>query len=187
MYVFAIKGAGQTSNQNVAFFKIDISDPQNPVTEDRSENLPDFRQDGSGTGYVNPQGGYNMVVDVKPDDENYVFVGGTNLFRSTDGFASSPSEGYDGSSESQKDQYWIGGYSKDNNASLYPNQHPDQHVIVFPQPNSNPNLMWSGHDGGLSYTSNVTASEVSWEDKDNGYLTSQFYAADIPAKKEITV
>ena len=183
MYVFAMKGSEATSNQNVAFFKIDISDPQNPVTEDRSANLPDFRQNGGGTGYVNLQGGYNMVVDVKPDNEDYVFVGGTNLFRSTNGFATSPTGGYDGSDEFQKDRYWIGGYSQDNSPGLYPSQHPDQHVVVFPQPNSNPNLMWSGHDGGLSYTSDVTASEVSWEDKDNGYITSQFYAADLPAEE----
>jgi photosystem II stability/assembly factor-like uncharacterized protein len=181
MYVFTLKGVGQTSNQNVAFFKIDITDPQNPSTENRSDNLPDFRENGGGTGYVNLQGGYNMVVDVKPDDEDYVFIGGTNLFRSDDGFATSPTGGYDGSNESQKDQYWIGGYAQNNGAGLYPNQHPDQHILVFPEPNSNPNLMLSGHDGGLSLTSDVTASEVSWVDKDDGYITSQFYAADIPA------
>ena len=182
LYVFSLKGVNATSNQNVSFFHIDLGAG---TAEDRSSNLPDFRTNGEGTGYVNTQGGYNMVVDVKPDDENYVFLGATNLFRSSDGFATSPSGGYDGSDESQKDTYWIGGYNQNNTPALYPNQHPDQHIIEFPQPNTNPDLMWAGHDGGLSYTTDVaTTGEVSWEDRDEGYITSQFYAVDIPAQQD---
>lgn len=184
LYVLTKKGATDTSNQGVSFFKIDITDLQNPVSEDRSANLPDFRENGFGTGDLNLQGGYNMALAVKPDDENYVFIGGTNLFRSADGFATTPDGGYDGSNESQKDEYWIGGYSQSNSAALYQNHHPDQHIIAFPQPNAAPNEMWSGHDGGLSFTNNVSASQVSWQDQDNGYITSQFYAADIPAQAD---
>jgi photosystem II stability/assembly factor-like uncharacterized protein len=180
LYVFTLKGAGNTDNQGVSFFKIDVSDPQNPVAEDRSANLPDFRTDDSGSGYVELQGGYNMVVAVKPDNPNYVIVGGTNLFRSSNGFATKPSEGYDGNDTFQKDKFWIGGYKKDNSFGLYPNHHPDQHIVVFPEPNSNPDAMWSGHDGGLSFTNDVTANSVTWVNRDDGYVTSQFYAADIP-------
>lgn len=179
LYVFTLKGANNTSNQGVAFFKIDINDPQNPDPDNRSANLPDFRTNGEGSGYINLQGGYNMLVDVKPDDENYVFIGGTNLFRSDDGFSTAPSGGYDGSDEAQKDNFWIGGYKKDNGFASYPGQHPDQHVLVFPDPN-NPNLMWAGHDGGLSVTNNVAASSVTWENRDDGYVTSQFYSTDLP-------
>ncbi len=175
LYVFTLKGAGDSSNQGVSFFKIDVSDPQNPVAEDRSENLPDF---GSPVGGVNLQGGYNMVVSVKPDDPDFVMIGGTNLFRSRDGFATQPNGGYDNSNSSQKDEYWIGGYAKSNNVSQYGGQHADQHIIAY-NPND-PNQVWSGHDGGLSFTSDITASSVNWRDRDQGYITSQFYAADIP-------
>lgn len=180
LYVFTLKGAGENSNQGVSFFKIDISDPQNPVADDRSANLPDFRTNGNGSGYVELQGGYNMLVDVKPDNENYVFIGGTNLFRSENGFANTPSGGYDGDDDQQKDKFWIGGYNKNNSFALYPDHHPDQHVIAFPEPTGNPNIMLSGHDGGLSITSDVTSQSVTWENRDRGYITSQFYAADIP-------
>ena len=33
----------------------------------------------------NAQGGYDLLVKVKPDEPNVVFIGGTNLWRSTDG------------------------------------------------------------------------------------------------------
>lgn len=179
LYVFTLKGAGDNSNQGVSFFKIDISDPANPDSEDRSGNLPDF---GEPVGGVNLQGGYNMLVSVKPDDPDFVMIGGINLFRSRNGFETA----FDNDNSSQKDEFWIGGYSKDNNASQYPGQHPDQHILAFPEPEENPDLMWAGHDGGLSFTNDVTASSVNWQDLNNGYLTSQFYAVDIPDNEDDT-
>jgi len=175
LYVFTLKGVNNTDNQGVSFFKIDVSDPQNPDAEDRSANLPDF---GDPVGGVNTQRGYNMILKVKPDDPDFVLLGATNLFRSRDAFATQPSGGYDNSSDTQKDEYWIGGYDKDNDISQYSGQHPDQHMIAF-NPND-PNVVWAGHDGGLSRTSDITAVPANWEDKDRGYITSQFYAADIP-------
>lgn len=160
------------SNVDVFFHRIDLG--ANRVS-DRSENLPDFRTADGGSGYMNLQGGYNMVVAVKPDDPDFVIVGGTNLFRSTDGFASVPPGGYDPADAQQVDRFWIGGYSQDNTFGLYPGQHPDQHIAVFDP--ENPDRLWMGHDGGLSVTDNLTAGEVSWTDRDSGYITSQFYTS----------
>ena len=184
LYVLTLKGSGNNTHQGVSFHRIDMDWGNMTYTsDDRSGNLPDFRE-ANEAGYMELQGGYNMEVSVKPDDENYVFVSGTNIFRSDNGFDSAPPGGYDGTDESQKNQYWIGGYShnNDNPYDLYHGgeHHPDQHNIMFPQPNTNPNVVWSGHDGGLSYTTNVTANEVSWENRDNGYVTSQFYSAALP-------
>lgn len=173
VYVFTNK-LNSSTNQGVSFFKIDISDPQNPVPEDRSANLPDF---GGRVGGINLQGGYNMVLSVKPDDPDFVLLGATNLFRSRDGFSSKPANGYDNSDDAQKDEYWVGGYAKVNNVSQYPNQHPDQHVIAYDP--SNPDKVWSGHDGGLSLTSDITASAVNWQDQDEGYVTGQFYTVEL--------
>ncbi|TYP92006.1 Por secretion system C-terminal sorting domain-containing protein [Fodinibius salinus] len=169
LYVFTLKGANNTSNQGVSFYKIDISDPQNPTAEDRSANLPDF---GGSVGGVNLQGGYNMVVSVKPDDSDFVMIGGTNLFRSRDGFSTA--------ANTSKDEHWIGGYAKINNVSQYPGQHPDQHVVAYDP--ANPDRVWSGHDGGISVSSDITASSVSWQDKDEGYVTGQFYTVAIPSQ-----
>ena len=47
-----------------------------------SNNIPMF---GGSVGDFDSQGSYNMVVKVHPENENIVFLGGTNLYRSTDG------------------------------------------------------------------------------------------------------
>lgn len=170
VYVLTQK-SNDDSNQGVAFFKIDLSAGiSSPSASDRSANLPDF---GEPVGGVNLQGGYNMTLAVKPDDPNFVTLGGTNLFRSPDGFATAPS----GDSDAEKNQYWIGGYAKANNVSQYPDQHPDQHIQVYDP--ANPDRLWVGHDGGLSVTDDVEAASVSWTGRDEGYIVTQFYDASI--------
>lgn len=131
-----------------------------------SANLPKVTQpDGQGNPPVdginqfNSQGGYDLVVAVKPDNPNVVWIGGSNLYRSSNG----------GQSWEQ-----VGGYVNAYRIALYPNQHPDQHVIAF-YPNS-ANTMLSGHDGGISKTTNAVQSPQQWTLLNNGYTTSQFYA-----------
>ena len=131
--------------------------------EDRSSNLPAF---GGLNGNFDAQYSYDLLIRVKPDNPNFVIIGGTNLYRSTDGFAT-PIDTSD----------WIGGYALSNNNDVYPNQHPDEHTLVFLP--SNPNGVISGNDGGISECSDVTASSVAWTNLDNGYITSQFYSVAI--------
>lgn len=126
--------------------------------EDLSGNLPDFEEE---TGELDLQGSYNMLVKVHPAEQNVVFLGGTNLYRSNDAFASS--ENID----------WIGGYDTTGNFSPYPAHHPDQHELIFYP--SSPARSISAHDGGLSFSSNILAPELSWTELNNGYKTSQFY------------
>jgi len=114
------------------------------------------------------QGGYDMMVAVKPDDPNTVFLGGTNLFRSTDGFSSTDNIAQ------------IGGYGIGTKLPLveeYPNHHPDLHGAVFSSINSN--VLYSFHDGGISKTSNCLADEVEWETLNKGYISSQFHTLAI--------
>lgn len=170
-YVLTLKGRGDESNQGVSFYKFDLNADS---AEDRSEHLPDF---GEPVGNMDLQGGYNMMVAVKPDDPDFVLVGGITLFRSRDGFATSPSGGYDNTDDSQKDEYWIGGYTKENRSIEYPNHHPDQHEFFFDP--GNPDRMWSAHDGGISVTDDITASSVSWNEMNESYITSQFYSVAI--------
>ncbi len=130
--------------------------------EDLTSNMPAF---GGSVGNMNSQQSYNLVVKVKPDDPNVVFIGGTNLYRSTSGFTTNTNTA------------WIGGYSNLNNISLYPNHHCDQHCIVFLP--SNPNVMFTGNDGGVQRTNNCMAQNVVWENLSRGYITSQFYTLAI--------
>ena len=133
------------------------------TSEDRSANLPNF---GGQVGHLYTQGSYDMILAVKPDDPLDVFIGGTNLYRSRDGFTTPANV---------IGQNWVGGYSTLNNVSEYNNHHPDQHALFFdPQ---NPNALWSGHDGGLSFVADVSPqrSVMPWVDKNNGYNVTQFY------------
>ncbi|TCI93496.1 hypothetical protein [Tenacibaculum sp. M341] len=104
---------------------------------------------------------------VHPTDSNIVFVGGTNLYRSTDAFATQAGQ-----------ESWVAGYSPLNDISLYTDQHPDQHALVFYP--SNPNRALSGNDGGVFITEDITATNeeiepVEWDSLNNGYLTTQPY------------
>jgi len=175
--------------QNNSFWKLTYnSSATNHATwEDRSQNLPE-RGDGSRdvNGY-NSQGSYNMVIKVAPDNENMVFIGGTNLFRSDDGFASKADPLSVGKSDDASNTYWIGGYATENNVSQYPGHHPDVHTLVFKSDNS---TLLCGHDGGISISSNykktsdtntseVASTPVDWTFLNNGYLTTQAYTLAI--------
>ncbi|MEM6643842.1 MAG: CARDB domain-containing protein [Bacteroidota bacterium] len=166
LYVFA-SGTPSTLDHDFWKFTFDPSDTDGiPGTwENRTANLPAF---GGSVGNTNTQGGYDQYVRIHPTDEDIVFIGTTNIYRSFDGFeTATPSDG------------WIGGYSPANNVSLYSNHHPDQHNLVFLP--SDPDVVISAHDGGLSRTTNIQASlsgvePVAWTSLNNGYLTTQVYA-----------
>ena len=108
------------------------------------------------------QGGYDLLLAVSPDDADVVWIGGTNLYRSTDG----------GNSFTH-----VGGYRGPYTTFLYENHHPDQHSMAF-FPHVQ-NALISGHDGGLSYTSNALEASQTWESLNNHYNTSQFYTVAI--------
>lgn len=118
----------------------------------------------------NAQGSYNMVVDVHPSDSNLVIIGGTNLWRSTDGFTSSNNTSIIGG-------YRVGSSEGDGNWGSYPNHHPDQHVILYLP--SNDSIMINGNDGGIYKTENVFKDTVEWESLNNGYNTTQLYTVAI--------
>jgi hypothetical protein len=146
------------SNYRMNLFRFNI---ETGVSENLTSMVPNL---GGFVGNFNPQNGYNMVVAVKPDDPNIVLLGGTNLYRTLDRFATYPGN---------FDLNWIGGYNITNNASSYPGHHPDQHVIFFDP--ANPNRVWSGHDGGVSLTDDINLPKITWQNKNRGYVTTQFF------------
>lgn len=114
------------------------------------------------------QGGYDLLVVVKPNDPNTVFIGGTNIYRSTDGFTT------------PNNITFMGGYGETTELplfELYPVHHPDQHVLFFhPQ---NPDVLFSGNDGGLYRTDNCMAGNVVWQSLNHGYVTTQLYTVAV--------
>lgn len=133
--------------------------------EDRSKNLPAL---GGRTGDFVSQGSYDLVIAVKPNDPNAVFIGGTNIYRSTDGFTSTTATA------------WIGGYAPSTATQKFPayeNHHSDQHAFAFLP--SSPQVLLSGNDGGIQRTENNLAANVQWTPLNNGYITSQFYTVAV--------
>ncbi|MEO5645797.1 MAG: T9SS type A sorting domain-containing protein [Bacteroidia bacterium] len=135
--------------------------------EDLSMNLPNSEHYGQ-FGDFNAQGSYDLVVRVKPDDQNVVFIGGTNIYRNTNRFNDTSNTTY------------IGGYLPYSSLPViasYLNHHPDQHTMTFLP--SDPDVMFSTNDGGIFRTNNCGQSTVVWNDLNNGYLTSMFYTVAI--------
>lgn len=123
------------------------------VWENRGGNLP---------GDLSTQTGYDMLVHVKPDDENFVLIGGTNLYRSTNGFASSATTAT------------IGGYP------YWPQgpHHPDLQSGTFKPTNSQ--VYYSGNDGGIQRANDITMpGTMLWTTMNNGFNVTQFYSVAI--------
>ncbi len=164
-YVFTDAG-----DEELSLHRFNISNPLNVISSDRTSGIPVFFR------ALSLQGSYNMVCKIHPTNPNMVIIGGTNLYRSTNGFNATPlkdSEGITPTSEAPR--YWIGGYGYES--FLYPNHHPDNHNLIFDP--TNPNIAISAHDGGLSRTEDITAEPVVWTDIDQGYNVTQFYKISI--------
>jgi len=122
--------------------------------ENRTANLPDT---------LFTQTGYDQIISVKPDDENFVLIGGTDLYRSTNAFATSAATTL------------IGGYP-----FLPPdgNHHPDQQSGAFSP--ANPSVFYSANDGGVQKAADITLPGMVWTSLNHGYDVTQFYSVAIP-------
>lgn len=121
------------------------------------------------------QAWYDLAIAVDPLDENRVWVGGIDLFRSDDGGAT----------------WGLAGFSYLGSNFALGRTHPDQHVIVFHPgyDGAGNQQMLVGNDGGIYRTDNARAavatgatahcnpqvSQVRWESLNNAYEVTQFY------------
>ena len=104
--------------------------------------------DGTSTG---GQSWYDMSLAVSNEDENHLYVGGINLWESTDGGITWEVSGSSG------------------NSSDYSYMHVDQHATEFNPLN---NIAYAGNDGGLYKYFNILNT---WLDISDGLEISQFY------------
>lgn len=112
--------------------------------------------DGGGN-FARGQAWYDLISGVDPSNANIVYVGGVDLFKSTNG----------GSSWTQLSNWYL-------DPSNVNYAHADQHAIVF-RP-SDPSFVVHGNDGGLSIT---TDGGQNFSTRVNGYNVTQFYSCAI--------
>ena len=126
-------------------------------------NEPNDADNGiSATDFTRNQSGYDLEIETDPNNENIVYVGGINLFRSSDG----------GTNWNQ-----ISKWSNNPGMDALPVAlvHADQHGIYF-RPGNNDQAMVV-HDGGVSYSSSLVSATThdTFTDQEKDYVTTQFY------------
>lgn len=107
--------------------------------------------------FSNGQGWYNLSIAVDPNNRDRLFVGGLDLFGSTDGAGTWT-----------QIAHWYGGFG-------FQYAHADQHNIVFQ--NGSSSVAYFVNDGGVYRTTNANAATPTISDRNANYRTAQFYAA----------
>lgn len=139
--------------------------------QDRSTSLPTSATPN--LEQINTLGGYALTLAVHPLDPELVYLGGTDLYRSSNGFADNFSID------------WIGGYNPTpSTGQSYPNHHPDNHCLTFSK--QNPERMYNCNDAGVFVTDSSRAvmgedvdHPVVWRDLNAGLQVGIIYAAAI--------
>ena len=103
-----------------------------------------------------------LAIEVAPDDPETIFIGGLELYKSSDG-------GYNWDNLSDWDDMYSGGGDR--------YVHADIHQIAF-QPN-NTNSIAVTSDGGIFFSANSLDSNPVFIERNQGYNTLQFYTCDI--------
>lgn len=142
--IYALYSASDYSFHGI-YKSIDGGDNWN--LQSNSPNIFGRDTDGTGTG---GQSWYDLSLGVSNNDENHLFVGGINLWESTDGGVN-----------------WNIEASSGNGNYAY--MHVDQHCLEF---HPITNVPYAGNDGGLyKYLDNLN----NWIDISDGLEISQFY------------
>lgn len=160
--IYALFSNGNNGNIEADLWKYDAF---SETWTDYSSKLPDEPGgDLEGNDPFAIQGGYDLVVSVKPDDENFVTIGGTNVYKIENIVEDATFTR-------------IGGYTSNTSYGPYAvggdEHHPDIHALAYDPNNSN--ILFSGTDGGVHKTTNIDADQVAWQSLNNNYITYQFY------------
>jgi len=122
----------------------DIWEPQSSTP-----NILGRETDGTGSG---GQSWYDLSLGVATNNENLVYVGGINIWKSDNGGVN-----------------WNIDANSGNNQQLYSYMHVDQHAFEF---NPHTHVAYAGNDGGFyKYMENLN----KWVDISDGLEISQFY------------
>jgi len=128
------KGMYKSSNSGTSF-----------SVRSTTPNIMDYSSNGSGTG---GQAWYDLCIAIDPLNEDIVYAGGVNVFKSINGGSTWTINGH-----------WVGtGGLK---------IHADQHELAFSPVNG---LLYSGNDGGLH-----SSTGSFWTDRSSGLGIAQIY------------
>jgi len=119
--------------------------------------------------FTRGQAFYDLMIEADPTNDEILYVGGIDLFRSTNG----------ASSWSQISK-WHGGIS--GNFSVV---HADQHAMTFRPGNANQAVF--GNDGGVYFASTLSAAPTSlsaFKAVNSDYNVTQFYRTAIGPRSE---
>jgi hypothetical protein len=113
-----------------------------------------FTQCGFGASQFLNQGWYDNVIAVDPTDENKVWAGGVDLFRSDNGGVNWAVASY----------WWFQGDGTPPNNGDPQLVHADNHILQFhPNYNGTTNqIMFAGDDGGIYKTENAKTGNVGY-------------------------
>ncbi len=132
-----------------------------------STSLPNDADTGiAANDFCRGQAFYDLMIEADPNNDDILYVGGIDLFRSTNG----------GSSWAQ-----ISKWSNNNNLAGLSSSlvHADQHAMTFRPGNSNQAIF--GNDGGVYYASSLSSAQNSdvIGARNNNYNVTQFVKAGI--------
>jgi hypothetical protein len=170
--VYALYNNGQTTSTTPIQIEADLwrYDLGTDTWTDFSGKLPD--EAGGDLGGNDPfsiQSGYDLEVSVKPDNEDFVVIGGTNVYRIADIVTDAEFSRIGGYISNVSFASYGSGDAAANDGDTH---HPDIHDLVFSPFNAN--TLLSGTDGGV-HTTDVTSGTVRWTTLNNNYQTYQYY------------
>ncbi|MGY5355489.1 T9SS type A sorting domain-containing protein [Wenyingzhuangia sp. IMCC45467] len=164
-------------NANVIYAIAEVSEGVELV---KTINGTDFNQiskpndvdaDISANDFTRGQAFYDLMLEVDPNNDNILYAGGIDLFRSTNA----------GANWSQISKWSNNNNLSGLNVSLV---HADQHALTFNPLNSNQGVF--GNDGGVYYSSNLSSagnSNTAISNTNKNYNVTQLYSAAIGQDK----
>jgi len=144
---------GLFGDNNNGFYGVYKSSDEG-VTWSQQSNSPNLLGWSSNGSDSDGQAWYDLALAVSPTDEDILFVGGVNTWKSTDGGINWT-----------LNTHWTGSGGADY-------MHADEHMLKYNPLNG---YIYSGNDGGLYYSTD----EVSWTDISDGLHITQFYSLGV--------
>ena len=149
VYVLAETASGVTIKKTTTGFV--------PTFLVQNKTLPNDADTGiSAADFTRGQAFFDLMLEVDPTNDEIVYTGGIDLFKSTDGATSW-----------NQFSHWYGGFG-------FQEVHADQHALAFGHTNSSKIAM--GNDGGVYYSGN---GGTTTQYRSTGYNTSQFYSVGV--------
>ncbi|TGE20584.1 T9SS type A sorting domain-containing protein [Hymenobacter aquaticus] len=126
-----------------------------PKPNDADTGIPD-------ADFTRTQAWYDLEIAVSPTDPGTVFVGGVDIFKTSNGTTATAAN-----VTWRQVTHWYGGFG-------FQNIHADQHAITF-LPGSGA-IAFFGNDGGVARTANASAITPTLTHINSGLNVTQFYS-----------